>query len=405
MEASKLMYRFFAIVFIPCALLIILTPIGVYSYFTIGIQIILLFMMIYILRTTILAVTRRRMGSKIFLLGLSIFFGTITLDIFKNMGLLFFPFLASYGLLIFVIFQVTVLSRKSSLAFAESENLTQELILFSEKLEEKVILRTKEFEQAKNEAEIEKGIAQIARQEAESERHKSEKLLLNILPKEVVEELKEKSFSEPVLFESVSILFTDFKGFTTLAETLSPKELVEELDRCFSYFDTLMERYGIEKLKTIGDSYMCAGGIPNKNRTHAIDCVLVALEIQSIMKQVKEFKEMSGLPYWELRLGIHSGSLVAGVIGEKKFAYDVWGDTVNTASRMESSGTTGRINISGTTYNLVGILFECEYRGRVNAKNKGEVDMYYVHGIKKEYSIEGDGRTPNSDFWELYKYA
>ena len=404
-EASKLLYRLFSIIFIPYAFLIVLTPIGVYSYSSIAVQIILLLMMIYILSITIIAVIRKRMGSKIFLLGLSIFFGTITMDIFKSMGLLFFPFLGSYGLLTFIIFQATVLSLKFAGAFTDSENLAQELKVFSEKLEEKVILRTKELELAKDEAEIEKGIAQIARQETESERHKSEKLLLSILPKEVVEELKEKGFSEPVLFESASVLFTDFKGFTIIAETLSPKELVEELDRSFSYFDSLMERYGIEKLKTIGDSYMCAGGIPNKNRTHAIDCVLVALEIQSIMKKVKEYKEIVGLPYWELRLGIHSGSIVAGVIGEKKFAYDVWGDAVNTASRMESSGTPGKINISGATYLLVKSLFECEYRGRVNAKNKGEVDMYYVHGIKEEYSIEGDGRTPNSDFWEMYNYA
>ena len=145
---------------------------------------------------------------------------------------------------------------------------------------------------------------------------------------------------------------------------------------------------------------MCAGGIPKKNRTHAIDAVLAALEIQNFMNQMKEIKEIIGLPYWELRLGIHTGSLVAGVIGEKKFAYDVWGDTVNTASRMESSGTPGRINISGATYEIVKDFFICEYRGRVNAKNKGEVDMYYVLGIKEE--MVSDSNVPNGLFWEQY---
>ncbi|MCP5494365.1 MAG: GAF domain-containing protein [Leptospiraceae bacterium] len=242
-----------------------------------------------------------------------------------------------------------------------------------------------------------------AQEQAELERQKSEKLLLNILPKDVAEELKEKGFAEPILFESVSVLFTDFKGFTQIAESMTPKELVEELDSCFSYFDSLMERYNLEKLKTIGDSYMCAGGIPRKNKTHAIDCALAAMEIQSIMKQTKELKEMAGKPYWELRLGIHSGPLVAGVIGEKKFAYDVWGDTVNTASRMESSGTPGKINISGETYELIKDLFDCEYRGKVKAKNKGEVEMYYLNGLKLEYSKKGDGRIPGEKFWERYK--
>ena len=242
-------------------------------------------------------------------------------------------------------------------------------------------------------------------EEAESERNKSEKLLLNILPKDVANELKEKGFAEPVLFENVSVMFTDFKGFTTIAETLTPQELIKDLDACFVQFDKITERFNLEKLKTIGDSYMCAGGIPRRNTTHAVDCCLAALEIQSFMNLMKELKEERGFPYWELRLGIHSGPLVAGVIGERKFAYDVWGDTVNTASRMESSGTPGKINISGSAYELVKEFFDCEYRGRVKAKNKGEVEMYYVNGLRPEYSKDGDARTPNGRFWENYGNA
>ncbi|TGL57851.1 guanylate cyclase [Leptospira ognonensis] len=243
---------------------------------------------------------------------------------------------------------------------------------------------------------------QSSRNVAESERKKSEKLLLNILPADVASELKEKGATEPVLYENVSVMFTDFKGFTQIAEILSPRELIQDLDACFVQFDKITERFNLEKLKTIGDSYMCAGGIPKRNKTHALDSVLAALEIQAFMNLMKNIKEEQGLPYWELRLGIHTGPLVAGVIGEKKFAYDVWGDTVNTASRMESSGTPGKINISGSTYELIKEVFECEFRGYVNAKNKGEVAMYYVNGLKEEYATSKDRRIPNGRFWQVY---
>ncbi len=260
----------------------------------------------------------------------------------------------------------------------------------------------KQVREAIKEAEIERGIALISREETEVERQKSEKLLLNILPKDVAMELKEKGFAEPSLFESVSVLFTDFKGFTSIAENMSPNELVKELDACFIQFDKITEHFNLEKLKTIGDSYMCAGGIPIKNKTHAIDSILAALEIQNFMNTIRSEKEKNGLPYWEIRLGIHTGPLVAGVIGERKFAYDVWGDTVNTASRMESSGAAGKINISGATYELVKDFFECEYRGKINAKNKGEIDMYFVHGLKPEFSKAGTSLTPNGNFWGLW---
>lgn len=236
--------------------------------------------------------------------------------------------------------------------------------------------------------------------QVQEEREKSEKLLLNILPQDVAAELKEKGFAEPVQFEAVSVLFTDFQGFTKIAEFMSPNDLIRELDACFVQFDKVTERHGLEKLKTIGDSYMCAGGVPKPNPTHAIDCVLAAMEIRNFMLQMQEIKKSLGEPYWQLRIGIHSGPLIAGVIGEKKFAYDVWGDTVNTASRMESSGTSGKINISGATYELIKNFFRCEYRGKIGAKNKGDVDMYYVLGLKPEYAIDGEGRVPNEKLWD-----
>ncbi len=236
----------------------------------------------------------------------------------------------------------------------------------------------------------------------QDERRKSDNLLLNILPAIVADELKETGATRPVQYDSVSVMFTDFKGFTRVAETMQPQDLIAELDRCFSFFDALTERHNLEKLKTIGDSFMCAGGLPEINASHAVDCVLAALEIQAFMNQMKELKREQGLPYWELRLGIHSGPVVAGVIGEKKFAYDVWGDTVNTASRMESSGTPGMVNVSGATWELVRDFFVGEHRGLVNAKHKGEIDMYYVTGIQSHLSRDAAGRVPNGTFQEYY---
>lgn len=240
------------------------------------------------------------------------------------------------------------------------------------------------------------------RREIEVERSKSDALLKNILPDEIAKELRENRITEPRYYSSASILFTDFHGFTQIAEKLSPQELIEELDKCFSYFDGLMDRNGLEKLKTIGDSYMCAGGIPLANQTHAVDCVLAAMEIRSIMHKMKEIKEQQNLPYWELRIGIHSGPVVAGVIGEKKFSYDVWGDTVNTASRMESGGATGKINVSAVTHELIAEFFSCESRGKISVKNKGEVEMYFVNAIHPALSLSGAGQVPNAAFRQLY---
>ena len=235
------------------------------------------------------------------------------------------------------------------------------------------------------------------------EKKKSDTLLLNILPKQIAAELKESGRAKPVRIASATVLFTDFVGFTKISESLTPEEVVDELDKCFSYFDQVTEKYRLEKLKTIGDAFMCAGGVPTPNRTHAIDCCLAALEIQAFMNQMKEIKHQQGFPYWELRLGMNTGPLVAGVVGHKKFAYDVWGDTVNTASRLESSGIAGKINISLSTYEQVKDFFICEHRGQVNAKNKGEIDMYFLTAIKPGLAHDSDGRVPNEQFRQRYK--
>jgi class 3 adenylate cyclase len=573
-ETSNWLIRISGITLIPACVIVILTAMNVYLktiYITLPI---ILLGIIYTFVISIHAIKNKRPGSLLFFIGFVFYSITIFVGILKTMGFLFLPFIGSYGLFIFTIFQVIILSRRFGREFEKAESLSEELKEKSIRLEKTanelkelttnlesmVQERTSDLQIAKEEIEylnqfskiinstnnldtvfqyavknlkekfdtnvfllqllnkekmelvyrcayfpseipeelvndyyslrlpvadgvgsyfvtisrkktlylkdltrissedfspfdtrlnndlkltsvlqvplllqkevigiihinkyggmkalsksdihfIESLCEQLALavnnsalfEETEIERQKSEKLLLNILPREVALELKEKGFAEPVFFESVSVMFTDFKGFTQIAEKLSPKELVKDLDACFVQFDKISERYNLEKLKTIGDSYMCAGGIPKKNKTHAVDCCLAALEIQNFMNLMKQLKEEQGFPYWELRLGIHTGSLVAGVIGERKFAYDVWGDTVNTASRMESSGTPGRINISYTTYELIKEFFECEYRGEVNAKNKGVVKMYYLNRLKPDFSKDKEGLIPNGKFWE-----
>ena len=212
----------------------------------------------------------------------------------------------------------------------------------------------------------------------EEERLKSDRLLLNILPESIADELKKTDRVVPLHYESATVIFTDFVGFTHSAESMTPQSLVQELDECFRAFDDVMQRHGLEKIKTIGDAYMAAGGIPKPNASHAIDCVNAALEIRDYMAEQKRRRQTDQQPFWELRLGIHTGPLVAGVVGTNKFVYDVWGDTVNTAARMEASGLAGKVNISSATHDLIKTHFRCEHRGRIAAKNKGDIDMYIV---------------------------
>ncbi len=205
-----------------------------------------------------------------------------------------------------------------------------------------------------------------------------EQLLLNILPAEVAKELQLHGQATPRNFESVSVMFTDFKSFTVIADKMTPQDLVEELNKCFIAFDHIIGKYNLEKIKTIGDAYMCAGGIPSPDNRHAYNMVRASLEIQEYIIENNKRKLEAGLEAWDLRLGLHVGPIVAGVVGKRKYAYDIWGSTVNIASRMESNGEPGRVNISATTYELIKDEFECSYRGKIYAKNVGDIDMYFV---------------------------
>lgn len=215
----------------------------------------------------------------------------------------------------------------------------------------------------------------------QQEQQKSEDLLLNILPAATAKELKEKGYSAPRKYEDTTVLFADFVNFTGISANMPPEKVVKELNACFKAFDAIMDKYGLEKIKTIGDAYLCVGGLPMPNKTHAKDSAHAALEMMDFIQQRYETKMAGGETYWQMRIGLHSGPVVAGVVGTKKFVYDVWGDAVNTASRMESNSIAGKINISKSTYQLVKEQFQTTYRGEIQAKNKGAVKMYFLEGI------------------------
>jgi adenylate cyclase len=262
--------------------------------------------------------------------------------------------------------QVEVLSQKT----IEQEQEKQQLLESrKEELEKEVAVRTTEVMQQK--AKIEQ-----QHEDLKAEKKKSDDLLLNILPAEVAEELKETGTTKAQHFDHVTVLFTDFVNFTQISEQLSPEQLVQELHECFRAFDDIMERNGLEKIKTIGDAYLAVSGMPVTNERHAYNAVRAGLEIIEFIRNRSSNKRS-----FEVRVGINSGELVAGIVGVKKFAYDIWGDTVNMASRMESNSEAGRVNISENTHGLVLNDFTFTYRGKINAKNKGEVDMYFVEGI------------------------
>jgi len=216
----------------------------------------------------------------------------------------------------------------------------------------------------------------------EEERNRSDRLLRNILPAETALELKQRGKVRAIKFESVTVMFTDFKGFTNYSTKLSPEKLVESIDFYFSKFDEIMEKHELEKIKTVGDAYMCAGGLPFISHDHAHKMLLAAFEMLEFVEEMK-CREDDDLAHFDIRIGINTGPVIAGVVGTKKFAYDIWGDTVNIAARMESAGAAGKINISEMTHEQVKEDFNCTFRGVVEVRNKGKMKMYFVESVKE----------------------
>lgn len=249
-----------------------------------------------------------------------------------------------------------------------NKKLIHELQIYNEQLEDRVTQRTLEIEKQKK--------------QLESEKAKSDSLLLNILPDEIAAELKKFGKSYARRHENVSVLFSDIEGFTNIAQNLTPDLLVTQLDEAFRGFDYITGKYGMEKIKTIGDAYMCAAGLPQDDEEHALNAVKAAIDMQLFITEFGRSKQIQDLPVFKIRIGIHSGSVISGVVGTKKFVYDIWGDTVNLASQMEQQGVPGKINISGSTYELIKGIYHCEHRGKIPTKNKTEMDMYFVEGLK-----------------------
>ncbi len=264
-----------------------------------------------------------------------------------------------------------------------------------------LIKLTVNLEQANQKLAEQRLEIQNKKKEIEEQKKISDNLLLNIFPYEIGEQLKMKGTATPKHYRMVSVMFTDFAGFSKLTEITPVHELIRELNFYFEKFDEIIRRHFIEKIKTMGDSYMCAGGIPLRNRSNPIDTVLAAMEIQDLVNRLNKQKKKEGREIWEIRTGIHTGEVIAGVIGRQKMAYDIWGKTVNTASQMESKGKTGMINISETTYMHIKDYFDCTYRGKISVKHLDQVDMYFVNGLKPEFSVDKNGFEPNNEFKKI----
>lgn len=280
-----------------------------------------------------------------------------------------------------------------------------DLIETEKMLEEKhdhLLTLTEHLEDANNLLDEQRLEIEEQKKTVEIEKAKSDELLRNILPWEVARSLQKKGVYKPKKFKEVSILFADFVDFSKISSTYDDAEaLLDVLSLYFEAFDEITSTRFIEKIKTIGDCYMCAGGLPRTNHSHPFDIVLAALQMQKFVKQKAAEDEKAGNKVWRLRIGIHTGSVIAGVIGKWKFAYDIWGGDVNIASRLESSGEAGAINISESTYQIIKDYFKCTFRGKIPAKNIGEINMYFVERILPEYSEDSEGYDPNAAFRKI----
>lgn len=276
-------------------------------------------------------------------------------------------FMALISMLVLIICILFILNQRKKKHLDEQRNLQMKRLL-DVKERDNEIYRLRNVELKASHDEI-----LLRKEQAEEEKKKSEALLLNILPAETAYELISKGYASSHKYDMVTVMFVDFVGFTHVAERFTAEELVERIDHYFGAFDNIILNHGLEKIKTIGDAYMCAGGLPVVNTTNPVDVLNAAFDIMDFVKSSESRN------FFNVRIGLHCGPLVAGVVGTHKFQYDIWGDTVNIAARTEESSEPGRINISGVMYEYVKHRFACEHRGKIKSKNKGEMDMYFVN--------------------------
>jgi adenylate cyclase len=239
-----------------------------------------------------------------------------------------------------------------------------------------------------------------ARDRAVAEKAESDKLLLNILPPSIAVELKANDRVRPRFFDSATVILIDFTGFTRLVETMEPASVIDQLDQYFTRFDDIMANHRLEKLKTIGDAYLAVGGVPEPNRSHPIDAALAALQVIDHLAKINRQREKLHLPAWQVRIGINTGPVIAGVVGKHKFTYDIWGNTVNITQRVEAAGVPGRISIAESTWQHIKTRFETDARGAVEVKHQGLVNMYYLNRIRPEFASDPAGIMPNDRFWK-----
>ncbi len=346
------------------SLFICFFPVSTFTGLLIYLQGIVLLDCFYLVYIVMKAMFNKRDFAIVSGLSYGLCFAAIIHDILVSQLVINDPFLLFYFFTIFLIMQAYILAFRNSKAYKEIAFLSKELNEANITLEHKVEERTRQLN--------------TSNFQLTDEKRKSDELLLNILPAEIAEELREKGSSKARRFPSVTVMFTDFKDFTRLSELLTPEQLVSEIDYCYRQFDMVIEKHGLEKIKTMGDAYICAGGLPAMNFSHPEDAVGAALDIRDFMNQYKSERSGRNESFFEIRIGLHTGPVVAGIVGSKKFAYDIWGDTVNLAARMENSGEIGKVNISDSTYQMIKDKFTCTRRGKIEAKNKGEIDMYFV---------------------------
>ncbi|SFT85197.1 Adenylate cyclase, class 3 [Lishizhenia tianjinensis] len=299
--------------------------------------------------------------------------------------------------LLFALFIFIYIRKRIDTARREQVILELRIKERTHELEEK----NREIEKQKKKIEEQKAKIEKQKDKVEEQKNQSDSILRNVLPSDTLTQLKREGKANARGYETVSVMFTDFVGFTTISDNLEPQELVSILDRYFRKFDDIIGQHDLEKIKTIGDAYMCAGGVPIRNKTNPIDTVLAALKIREFVKEEQERAKETGDIQWKVRIGINTGPVSAGIIGTKRFAYDVWGKTVNHAQRMERLSQPGRIAITGSTFEHIEAYFECSFAGIAESKSKGKIDMYFVDSIKPELSVNGEGILPNEAFYKL----